>query len=930
MKFIQSTSALILLFLVSIQSLFAQEMKVPLHRDVVQGKFENGLKYYILENGKPENKVELRLVVNAGSILETDAQQGLAHFVEHMAFNGTKNFKKNELVDYLQSVGVKFGAHLNAYTSFDETVYMLSLPSDDQGIVEKGFQILGDWASEVSFDADEIDKERGVVLEEYRLRLGAENRMMEEYLPQLLFESHYAKRLPIGKKDVLENFEHEVLKDFYKSWYRPDLMAVIVVGDIKAADAEQMIKNHFAKLKNPSNEKVRETFEVPNHGDLKVSVVQDDEATRSDIQIVIKSDQPAELAGTEESYKKSITKSLYSSMFNARLREITNKPDAPFSYAWARIGNVFTRNKSGFMMNAIVANGKSFEAYEQMVMQLESVKRSGFTQKELDRALKDYAARIEAQVKEQKTTDSRRYLGGLQNHFLRGAPFVDADYRQEFFMEFREQLSIETINEFGAAWLGHENSVIIVKGSSQEEFPDEAQIREVWNSRETMSVEEYEETELPESLIDDVPQTGEIVNISKNEEVGLTTMKLSNGATVMYKKTNFKADQVLFRAFSKGGMSLVSDNDFHSSRFGMGVIGSCGVGQFSESDLEKMLSGKRVSLSPYISSISEGMRGSVSPDDMEELFQLCHLFFTQPRQDREAWDTYLKRQMSMTKNLESSPRNYYQVKWNEFTSAQHPRNWKMPKEADWASMDYNVIHRITKERFAAAGDFTFVFVGNVDEERLNEYVKKYLCPLPGGEKENFKDLGMRPKKGSHKLEIKKGSEPQSMVTIQFTGETKYSEEEEYYLKSLAEVLKIKLTETLREEMSGVYGTSAYASMNDDPYGSYSFTITFPCGPENVAALKERALLELDKLVKNGPSLKDLNKVKEAQLRDYKVNLESNRYWMNHFTNTAFDNGDMNSILHKEDKIKALNPENLKAVGKKYLTGDYLEGVLMPE
>jgi zinc protease len=930
MKIIKSAAALLFFLSIGVQSIFAQDLQVPLHRDVVKGELSNGLKYYILENGKPQNKVELRLVVNAGSILETDAQQGLAHFVEHMAFNGTKNFKKNELVDYLQSVGVKFGAHLNAYTSFDETVYMLSLPSDDEEILKKGFQILGDWAGAVSFDSDEIDKERGVVLEEYRLRLGAENRMMELYLPKLLFQSHYADRLPIGKKTVLENFKHKEVRDFYTDWYRPDLMSVIVVGDVDKAAAEAMVKQFFSGLSNPANEKPRKLYDVPNHNDLKVSVVQDGEATRNEVQIIIKKGEELEQSGSVQAYDEGLERRLFTSMFNARLRELATKPDAPFSYSWGRLGSIFTRSKAGFSMSAIVGNGQSLQAYKQMLQEIERVKRNGFQASELERALKNMHVGIEAQLKEESTTSSRAFLGGLQNHFLKGSPFVDAVWRMEHFMEFESTVNLERINAIAQDWLGLQNAVVIMKGPATEEYPDRSQLIELWQQRDQMPVEHYQENELPMNLLEAVPKTGSLVSKEKNEKVGLTTLKLSNGATVIFKQTEFKSDQVLFTAFSKGGMSLVEDSEFHKVRFGMGVIGSSGVGNFSENDLEKMLSGKKVGVTPFVGNISEGLRGSASPENLEELFQLTHLFFKQPRLDEQAWETYRNRQISLTKNLMASPSSYYRLKWRAFTAEDHPRNWKLPQAKDWATMDYNLIYKVGKERFASASDFTFVFVGNIEEHRLIEFVEMYLCPLPSGATENFKDHGMRPKKGEDKLLVKKGTEPKSVVNLYFTGETQYDEQEAYYLKCLGEVLKIKLTETLREEMSGVYGTSAYGGMNQYPNGTFYFGIGFPCGPENVEDLKTRALEELAKIIKNGPSKKDLDKIKEAQLRDNKVNMKSNRYWMNHIKSETFSGGDINSILLKENRIKELSPKNLQDVGKKYLSGDHLEGILMPE
>ena len=911
-------------------SALAQGTQVPLNPKVITGQLDNGLKYYVLPNAKPENKVELRLVVNAGSILETDQQQGLAHFVEHMAFNGTKNFKKNELVDYLQSVGVKFGAHLNAYTSFDETVYMLSLPSDNSEIVDKGFQILSDWAGGVSFDGDEIDKERGVVLEEYRLRLGADNRMMEQYLPNLLFNSQYAKRLPIGKKDVLENFEHKEVTSYYNDWYRPNLMAVIVVGDMDEKKAVELIKKNFAGLTNPENEKERTVFQVSPHQDLKMDIIQDHEATRSEIQIIIKKDVE-EGSGTIADYQKGYERRIFSAMLNARLRELGNEPDAPFSYCWANLGQIFSRTSQGFSMSAIAREGHTREAYKRMVHEIERVRRNGFGENEMRRVLKDLKASLEAAVREESTTDSRRYLRGLQNHFLKGDAFPGASWKLNYFNEFSDRISIEAINNMASEWLGNEGAVIIMTGPENEEFPDYGFVSDTWLNSSAMSVEVYVDHALPESLIEGVPQVGEIVRVETRKDVGITEMVLSNGAKVLYKKTDFKADQLLFHAISKGGLSLVSDAEYQRIVHGMSVINSSGVGTFSENDLEKILSGKRVYVSPYVSSISEGFSGAASPKDMEELFQLTHLYFTQQRVDEAAWEAHKNKSLSITKNMMSNPSSYYRAMWREFISDKHLRGYKIPTEDDWAQSDYALITQIAKARFSGAGDFTFIFVGNFDEDLLQQMVKKYLCPLPAGSTENFKDVGPHPKKGKEKLVVKKGQEPKSMVNIYFSGEAEFSAQEALYLRSLGEVLKIKLTETLREEMSGVYGSSAYGGMVEYPFGKYYFGISFPCGPENVEALKKRALEELNKLIEHGPTLKDLDKVKEAQLRDLQVNMKSNRYWLNHIKDASFYSSvSVEDILKEEDDINAMTPELLKNVAVKYLKGDYLVGVLFPE
>lgn len=907
--------------------------KVPLNEKVTTGKLNNGLKYFIMPNQKPQDKVELRLVVNAGSILENEQQRGLAHFVEHMAFNGSEHFKKNELVDYLQSVGVKFGAHLNAYTSFDETVYMLSLPSDDADLLEKGFLVLQDWAGGLLFDGEEIDKERGVVLEEYRLGLGASKRMMDNYLPMIFHESRYAERLPIGKKDILENFDHQVLKDFYNTWYRPNLMSVIVVGDISVEDAEAKIKSHFSGLTNPQNEQERVEYKVPDHQDYLVSVNSDEEAAYNMLQIMIKQSGDRTVEGTYEEFEEAIREEVIWSMLNDRLYEIAQKPGAPFSYSWAAMDEMWARTKTALQMGAMIAENKFEEAIEIIFTELYRAKMHGFTEAEFERTKLKMLQQAESMLKEQDKTQSRNHASRLVQHFLTGDAFPSPEWLEDRLTEVLEKLQLDELRNILEEVELEGNTVVVITGneSDRENMPDEGRVLEVIQQVKDADIAPLENNELPEELMVRPENTAKILTEKSISEVDAQSFTMSNGIRVIYKKTDLQNDQVLFNATSLGGTSLTSDEIYNKVRFGMGAIAEAGVGDFSKVDLRKVLSGKKVSVRPSISAYTEQMSGSCSPDDLEQLMQMVNLYFSQPRSDQEAYEAFVTRERSFMDKMLVDPSNHFSMKWNEFLYPNYSRRWRIPGDDDWKNTDYNAVMKLYTERFANPADFVFIFVGNVEKEAIEELATAYLGSLKTTtKKETYKDLGVRLKPGTDRLDVEKGSEPKSMVRMLFSGEAEYSAEEDLHMKMLGDVLGILLTEKLREEMSGVYGSGAYGGMSDVPYERYYFSVSFPCGPENVEALIKATDEEIAKLIENGPNEKELNKVKETIIKQLETSVQSNRYWMSKIQQAEVYRKPYGEVLRTEEDVQAVTAQDLQTVAAKYLKNNKMVGVLNPE
>ena len=918
-------------------AIFAQELKgtdaIPFDANVKKGMLKNGLTYYIRKNTKPENKVDLRLVINAGSILETDEQQGLAHFMEHMCFNGTKRFPKNQLVDYLQSIGVKFGQHLNAYTSFDETVYFLPIPSDKPEQVEKGFQIIEDWAFNANLTPEEIDKERGVVLEEYRIGLGADKRMQDKYIPKMMYNSQYANRLPIGKKEILENFTYDKVVSFYKDWYRPNLMAVIVVGDIDVAEMEKKIKDHFEKYQNPKNEKPRKTFEVPNHKQTFVSIESDKEAAQTQIQLLYKDAGTRKVDKTIGDLRNVAVEAIFSTMLNNRLNELTNSPTPPFTYGFTYHGETFARDKEAFQSFAMVDEKKQIEALKVLVTENERVKKFGFTPGEFERAKSEILSRTENQFKDKDKTESENFVWECQSHFLTQQPMAGIEWNYQLTQKLMPTITLAEVNNYIKEYIKEDNRVVVITSPEKEALKKvtEAEVLEALKVNSN-DLKPYEDKAVASSLIRNAIKEGSVVNKETNTKIGATTLTLSNGAKVTYKKTDFKNDEIMLEAMSFGGSNLFSNEEMKKIQFATGGMTEAGFSGLKQNDIDKFMAGKIASVFPYISNTTEGFRGSTTPKDLEYAFQMIYAYFTDMNFDTEAFEGYKQKQSNFFENMISQPNFYFQQEFYSYLNKENPRwNGMVPTAEKWKETDYKLAYNKFKERFSNAGDFEFFFVGNVDDAKMEEFAKKYIASLPSnGTKETAKDLGYRFLKGDIKKVVSKGKDPKSNVTIMFYGDAPYSAKEAVAMTALGEVLTIKLVEELRENESGVYGVNARGSMNKVPYGSYSFNIGFPCGPENADKLTASALAELDKIIKNGPEEKDVNKYKEAEALEYKKKIKENRYWMSNFTRSFMNGTNPEDILTASDKVKEVTAKDIQAVAAKYLSKDKVIGILMPE
>lgn len=908
--------------------------KLPIDPNVKIGKLSNGLTYYIRKNIKPEKKVELRLVVNAGSILEDDDQQGLAHFTEHMSFNGSKNFKKNDLVSFLQSIGVEFGADLNAYTSFDETVYILPIPSDKKENVEKGFQILEDWASTVAFENTEIDKERGVVLEESRLGKGADDRMQKVYLPKLLEGSKYALRLPIGKDEILKNFKYDVVKRFYADWYRPDLMAVVVVGDLDPAEAEKIIKSHFEKLKNPAKEKIRPLADIPARTKSEGLVVTDKEATNHFIQIYY-STTKEKIETTLADYRESIIKRLFTSMLSLRMQELTQKQNPPFVFGGSNLGS-FLRGYEVYSSYAALSKAGVEPAVNAILEENERARKFGFTAGELDRTKKNLQRGMERQYNERDKTESEGYASEYIRAFLQQEPIPGIENEYNYYKTYMDGITLEEVNAYAKKVIPtvDTNKLVLLTGPDKADFkiPTGAELLAIADNAAKAEVKPYEEAVVATSLMEKTPAPGKITAEKENKAIGTTELTLSNGVKVILKPTDFKNDQVILTATRFGGQYLYDTKDRINAEYAIPVITQMGVGNFSPVDLRKVLAGKTVGVAPKFGNLNEGFGGQSGSKDIESMLQLVYLYSTQPRKDDALFNSFVTKQQAMYQNIMSDPEAVFQDSLLKTVYKNHPRAPKIPSAEDVGKINLDRVLEIYKERFGNASGLTFILVGSFDIKAIKPLIETYLASLPSTPRASaFKDVGLRPVKGVVTKKIYKGTEPKSTINITFYGEKPYSDAEQLKVQALIELLNIKVIETLREDMSGVYGAGVRGGLSKNPYNSYSLTISMPCGPENVDKLIKASFEEIQKVKDKGATEADLNKVKETWKKQYEEDIKDNNFWARKLLASVELGSDTNDVLSYEKRVDAITSKDLKDTAIKYFDmKNYVQMVLYPE
>ncbi len=914
-----------------VQPAAAQSDQIPLDTAVRTGTLPNGLRYFIRRNTRPEKRLELRLVINAGSVLEDDDQKGLAHFTEHMLFNGTRRFAKNDIVSYLESIGVRFGADLNAYTGFDETVYILPVPTDKPGLVERSFDVLEDWAGGALFDSTEVVKERGVVLEEWRGGLGAGARIRDKQFPVLFQGSRYATRLPIGDTTILKSANPAPVRRFYRDWYRPNNMAVVAVGDYDPAQLEKLIRDRFGRLTNPATPRQRTLQAVPGHDSTLVTIVTDPEEQVSSIQVIYKH-KPAPLS-KQSDYRMLLARRLYNQMLNSRLTEITRQPDAPFAFASSSYGS-FVRSTDVYFLSATVKDGGIQRGLEAILREARRVDQHGFLPAELERAKASQLRSLESAFQERDKTESANYAAEYINYFLTAEPTPGIAWEFETAKRVLPTVTLEDVNSLGRQWITEVNRVVAVSAPTgpNAAVPSAGELLNTFRKVDGETVTAWTESVSDAPLVATAPPKGRVVSETKIAEIDVTDWKLSNGIRVLVKPTDFKADEVIIQAYSPGGTSLVSDADFVEGSLATLAVGRGGVATFDAIELGKKLAGKRAGVNFTIGNLDESISAGGSPQDLETILQLIYLKAVAPRRDEAAFNALRAQYVPLLQNRDKDPDQVFSDTIVLTMQQNHPR--AQPLTAPMLqNLRYDRAFEIYKDRFADLSDFTFVIVGAVKVDELKPLVEQWLGALPStGRKETWKDVGMKNPSTVVEKTVRKGVEPKAQTVVLFTGETTFDPASRYAMRSLGDLLEMKLLENLREALGGTYSVQASGSLSKYPKPEYQFAINFGSSPDKADLLWKTVQAVIDTVKQNGATAAELQKVREQQLRTQEVSLKENGYWVGNIA-ARLENGEdpRGLATYTKDYIEKLTSEQIRDAARRYLDmSRYAKFVLLPE
>lgn len=928
--------SLFLLIALSLTTWAQAPQELPKDPNVRYGVLDNGLTYYIRHNAYPEKRAEFYIAQKVGSMQEEDSQMGLAHFLEHMAFNGTKHFPgRKTLINYLETKGAKFGANLNAYTSFDETVYNLSqIPVADPTVVDSCLLILHDWSGFITLEDSEIDKERAIIKEEWRTRGDANWRYWEKAVPVLLAGTKYENRMPIGTMEVVENFEYQVLKDYYHKWYRPDLQAIVVVGDIDAEAVEAKVKQMFSDIPKPVNPAERVYYPVPDNEEPIVSIVSDPEAAYTAVSLYVKHDVfPFEMRATQQGYVFELVKRMASSMMSARMAELAQKGDSPFGAAYAYDGDyIVAKTKGAWTTVGVAKEGKVKETLEVLARETERVKQFGFTETELERAKANMLKSFENSFNNRNKQKSDSYVQEYVSVFLNGDAFPGIEFEYNFVKQMFPMINAQMVNAMLKQILGENNIAVSVFGPEAEGivYPTVDELKTVLANAATEKLEAYAEEVITEPLVSNLPTAGKVVKVSEDKKNAATVWELSNGMKVVLKKTDFKDDEIRMSSLGHGGTSQIDDKDILNAELVSMVPQLGGIGNFSSTDLRKVLAGKTASVKAAVGKITQGISGNSSVADFETLLQLTYLYFTAPRKDVEAYTSMMSMVKDQLKNSESDPSSKFQEAVTLTQYGNNPR-YKQMKAADVDNLDYDRIIEIYKQLFANPGSFTFTFVGNIDEATMKPLIEKYLGALPAGNPK----IKMVQRDDSYVKGNKVNRFEQEMKTPKtsalnlFSGTMDYNLKNDVIISAIKQILDIVYTKTVREDEGGTYGVGVGARLNRYPYGQTALMAVFDTDPEKIDKLNPIIEREMKKIAEQGPSELDLQKVKEYMIKKYHEDVKTNAYWTNALVADYFYNDDMHTDYLKT--VTALTVNDVKEFMSKLLSqGNKIEVIMNPK
>ncbi|MEG1748816.1 MAG: insulinase family protein [Tannerellaceae bacterium] len=913
-----------------------QQMKpLPIDPKVRFGKLDNGMTYYIRHNEQPKERADFYFAQRVGSILEEENQRGLAHFLEHMAFNGTKNFPGHGIDDFTESIGMRMGENLNAYTGFDETVYtIMNVPVTGKGVVDSCLLILHDWSNYISLSETEIDKERGVIREEWRTRQDAQARLWEQQLPAMYPGSRYANRMPIGSIDVINNFKPDELRAYYQKWYRPDLQGIIIVGDVNVDQVEAAIKKTFSTIPTPVNPAKRERFEVPDNDLPLVSIATDKEAPNTILYLYYKHEKmPNELYATATGLVKDYIQQVSVAMMNDRLAELLQKANPPFMEAGAWDGDyMVSPTKAAWVMVAVAKEGETDSTLTALVLETQRLKRFGFTASEYDRArinvLKHYESSFNERDKQKNGTYTQEYV----NHFTKGGYIPGIEMEYTLLNQIAPSITVEQVNSYIQDMIGENNIVITLVGPDKKglAYPTKEELLRTFLQANKLPVEPYKETLSGEPLIPQLPIQGKITDTKVDPLFGATVLTLSNGVKVVLKPTELKKDEVLMTATSPGGSTLFGKADLQNLKVFNDAIALGGLGNFSATDLGKMLAGKKVSCSSSLGMDHESLSGSAAPADLRTLFELIYLNFTAPRMDEEAYASYEGRMKAQLQNMELDPMVAFSDSLTQALYGAHPRAMRI-NTADFDRISYPRIQEMYKERFADASDFVFTFVGNINMDSIRPYITQYLATLPSMgriEKGDSRELpalrtGEYVNRFNRTLEV-----PKASVIDFYSGKMAYNLENIITATILKQILDLVYTEKVREDEGGTYGVRTSARISTFPEGEAILQIFFDTDPAKREKMNNIVQNELKRMVETGPRPEDFRKTKDNMLKRHAENLQENSYWLNTLDNYYYKGIDAETQYTAV--LEAITPAKVQAYAKALISqGNSVEMVMEP-
>nr|WP_315250483.1 insulinase family protein [uncultured Duganella sp.] len=927
-----------LLLTISAAAAPALSDRISANPDVKTGKLDNGLTYYIEKNAKPAQRVELRLVVNAGSVQEDDDQRGMAHLLEHMAFNGSTHFKKHELIAYLQSIGVRFGADLNASTGFDATIYMLPIPTDKPENLEQGMTVLEDWAHGLTLADQDINDERQIVLQEKRQRAGYGQRSLEAMLPKLANGSRYKDRLPIGTEDSILNAKADAVRRFYADWYRPDLMAVVMVGDIDPEQAEKMIKRHFAGLSMPANPRPRTVYAPAPLTTADALVFLDKEAPANNVQLYYATfgRKPPETVGE---FREVLVRQLFSQLMKMRYGRLTQIAEPPFLGGGAGENPVpFGVNQFGFTAAAAIGKAGVNAAIDALVQENTRARQFGFPANDLDVAKQNLLAGYAYTASSRATRDSAAVVGQYVRHFLAGGVLTGSDQDNAYAKALLPTITLDEVNAYAKTiipatppklvlYAAHTNSV----GAGQT-APTGAELLARAEAAAKLPVAKVEEKALPANLMSYKPEPGSIVAQSEDKTLGVTTLTLSNGVKVMLKPTDFSKDKVLMLAVRPGGLYALPEAEKSSGRFASAVQNAMGVGSYTPADLQRVLAGKAVSYSAQLTAYADQLSGSSRSGDIESMLQLNYLSATSPRRDENLFRSFVTRGAESVRNRSAMPEMRFAEARLLTVYGNHPQVDLPPKPADFEALNLDRTLNLQRSRMSSAKGMTYLFVGDFEIDKIKPLLATYVATLPVGDLPlTYRDPGIRQVRGVVRQEVKAGLEQKSQITFDFGGDVQYSYAESWPLGLLGDVLNLRITDELREKQKLIYSGNASVRYEKTPRGSYGVGITLPTSPQNVEKVEAAVWSEIERLQANGPTAEDLNKVKQARLQAYRRALREDGYWMNYLRQGVLEDKDPHEILKIEQRINEVTADDIKAAAQRFLNRkNYVEMVLKPE